>query len=45
VFGLTITIRGGSGVDIAYHLTVLPLLVLTLVLLLGAQPRAIPRTR
>jgi hypothetical protein len=45
VFGLTITIPSGSGVDIAYHLTVLPLLVLTLVLLLGAQPHATPRTR
>ena len=45
VFGLTITIPGGSAVDIAYHLTVLPLLVLTLFLLLGAQPCAIPRTR
>jgi hypothetical protein len=45
VFGLTITIPGGSGVDIAYHLTVLPLLVLTLFLLPPAQPRAIPRRR
>lgn len=39
VLGLTITIPGGSAIDIAYHLTVLPLLVLTLFLLLGAQPR------
>jgi hypothetical protein len=45
VFGLTITIPSGSGVDIAYHLTVLPLLVLTLVLLLGAQPDPTLRTR
>jgi hypothetical protein len=33
IVGLTFTIRGGSAVDIAYHATVLPLLLLTLVAL------------
>lgn len=33
VLGLTITISGGDAVDIAYHSTVMPLLVLTLVLI------------
>lgn len=31
--GLTFTVRGGDAIDIAYHATVLPLLVLTLVVL------------
>lgn len=32
--GISITIRGGSTVDIAYHATVLPVLLVTLALLL-----------
>ena len=39
VVGLSITIRGGGAVDIAYHATVLPLLLLTLVALLRTRPR------
>jgi len=34
VFGLTRTTQGGGTVDIAYHLTVLPLLLLNLIALL-----------
>jgi hypothetical protein len=37
VVGLNFTIRGGNATDIAYHATVLPVLVLTLVLLLRRQ--------
>jgi hypothetical protein len=33
VVGLTFTLRGGDAIDIAYHATVLPLLVATLFLL------------
>jgi hypothetical protein len=38
VVGLTRTIQGGGAVDIGYHLTVLPLILLTLVLLLRGRP-------
>jgi peptidoglycan/LPS O-acetylase OafA/YrhL len=34
VLGLTFTIPGGNAIEITYHVTVLPLLVLTLLLLL-----------
>ncbi|HEX3833368.1 MAG TPA: hypothetical protein VHW04_15430 [Solirubrobacteraceae bacterium] len=34
VVGLGFTVRGGDAIDLAYHATVLPLLVLTLVALL-----------
>jgi CHASE2 domain-containing sensor protein len=34
VVGLTFTLRGGDPIDIAYHLTLLPVLLLTLVVLL-----------
>jgi hypothetical protein len=37
-FGLNFTIRGAGAIDIAYHLAVLPLLVLTMVALLR-RPR------
>lgn len=37
VLGLTITIRGGEPLDIAYHATVLPILVLTLLQVLRLQ--------
>lgn len=33
VLGLTFTVTGGNATDIAYHATVLPILVLTLVLI------------
>jgi hypothetical protein len=33
LLGITVTIAGGATVDIAYHSTVLPLLVVTMVLL------------
>jgi hypothetical protein len=36
--GLTRTVQGGGPLDIVYHLTVLPLLLLTLVLLARARP-------
>ena len=32
--GLTFTLRGGEAGDVIYHLTMLPVLVLTLVLLI-----------
>jgi hypothetical protein len=38
VVGLTFTLRGGGAIDIAYHATVLPLLLLTLLLLLRSEP-------
>jgi hypothetical protein len=38
VVGLTFTLRGGGAIDIAYHATVLPLLLLTLLLLLRTEP-------
>ncbi|HEU5003769.1 MAG TPA: hypothetical protein VFW71_13485 [Actinomycetota bacterium] len=39
--GVTITISGGPAIDIAYHCTVLPVLVLTLFLLLRRTRRAV----
>lgn len=39
VVGLTFTVRGGGTVDIAYHATLLPLLILTLLLLLSEGER------
>jgi hypothetical protein len=39
VVGLTLTVRGGSAVDIAYHATVLPLLLVT-ARLLAVGPKA-----
>jgi hypothetical protein len=38
VLGLTRTTQGGGAVDIGYHLTVLPLLLLTLVVLIRGRP-------
>jgi hypothetical protein len=38
--GLSMTARGGDAPDIAYHLTVLPLLVVSLVVLLRSDGRA-----
>ena len=40
IIGLSFTLRAGEPVDIAYHATVLPLLVLTLALL---RPTPLPR--
>lgn len=37
--GITITVKGGDAFDVAYHATVLPILVATLVLLLRSRPR------
>jgi hypothetical protein len=37
--GLTRTAQGGGAIDIGYHLTVLPLIVLTLVVLVRARRR------
>jgi hypothetical protein len=37
IFGLNITVRGGDLPDIAYHATVLPILVVTFVLLLHTR--------
>jgi hypothetical protein len=37
--GLTFTVRGGSPADLIYHLTMLPVLVATLVLLLRREAR------
>ncbi|HEX3787396.1 MAG TPA: hypothetical protein VHW44_06005 [Pseudonocardiaceae bacterium] len=37
--GISITIRGGAAVDIAYHATMLPILVATLVLILRGSGR------
>jgi hypothetical protein len=34
VLGLTFTVRGGGAIDIAYHVVMLPLLLLTLIVLL-----------
>lgn len=39
VVGLNFTVRGGQVIDIAYHATVLPMLVFTLILLLRPQPK------
>lgn len=38
-FGLSITARGGDAVDIGYHAIMLPLLIVTLILLLGPRRR------
>lgn len=40
IVGLSITVRGGHAVEIAYHATVLPLLLLTLWALLQLRARA-----
>jgi len=37
--GLSFTLRGGDAIDIAYHATVLPLLLLTMVVLLRRKGR------
>ena len=37
VLGLTFTLRGGDAVDIAYHATLLPLLLVTLLLVLRRE--------
>ena len=37
--GITITARGGDVIDIAYHASVLPILVVSLVLLVVRRPR------
>jgi hypothetical protein len=37
VLGLTFTVRGGGGIDIAYHAAMLPLLLLTLIVLLRSR--------
>jgi hypothetical protein len=42
--GLSRTIQGGGPVDVGYHLTVLPLLLLTL-LVMVRERRAAPATR
>jgi hypothetical protein len=33
VLGLTFTVRGGGAIDVAYHMAMLPLLLLTLIVL------------
>jgi hypothetical protein len=38
VLGLTFTVRGGGAIDVAYHMAMLPLLLLTLIVLLR-RPR------
>ncbi len=38
VVGLTFTLRGGDAIDVAYHATVLPLLLLTLIVLVRSEP-------
>lgn len=43
--GVTITISGGPAIDIAYHCTVLPLLVLTLILLVRRPGKERPTPR
>ena len=40
VVGVTITLSGGPGADIAYHCTVLPILLVTLGLLVRPSPDA-----
>jgi O-antigen/teichoic acid export membrane protein len=40
VVGLSFTLRGGDAIDIAYHATVLPLLLLALILLLRRKERS-----
>ena len=45
LLGLSITARGGDAPDIAYHLTVLPILVASLVVMVrGGEKVAAPRT-
>jgi O-antigen/teichoic acid export membrane protein len=39
ILGLTFTIRGGDAIDVTYHATVLPLLVVTLVALVRLPGR------
>jgi hypothetical protein len=39
IVGLTFTLRGGDTIDIAYHATVLPLLVVTLLIGLRGERR------
>ena len=38
IVGLTFTIRGGDAIDIAYHATILPLLLITLAAVSGKLP-------
>jgi hypothetical protein len=42
-YGLSLTVRGGDAGDVAYHATVLPLLILTLILIIRAKTPARPR--
>lgn len=35
-YGLSLTVRGGGAGDVAYHATVLPLLIVTLILIIRA---------
>ena len=39
VYGLSISVRGGTLPDICYHAVVLPILIITFVLILRAGPR------
>jgi O-antigen/teichoic acid export membrane protein len=39
IVGLTFTIQGGDAIDIAYHATMLPLLLVTLIALTGRRAR------
>jgi peptidoglycan/LPS O-acetylase OafA/YrhL len=43
--GLTFTLRGGGAVDISYHATVLPLLLVTLSVLWSARRRGLSANR
>jgi len=45
VVGLTSTLNGGPVIDLAYHLTVLPLLVATLFAVLGTPPDGVTSGR
>ena len=46
IVGLSFTTRGGDAIDIAYHVTVLPLLVVALVaLLIERRPESIAPRR
>lgn len=38
-YGLSITARGGDAFDVGYHAVMLPVLIVTLILLLGPHPR------
>jgi hypothetical protein len=45
--GLRFTLEGGDAIDIAYHLSVLPILLITLIALLrirARETRSVPRT-